>query len=280
MHYDTTGRSGGRGHRRATVCISSQIGCKMGCKFCATGTMGLKGNLTAAEIIEQLVHARAVVDFRNVVFMGMGEPLNNYDAVKTAVQVLTDTKLFGISRQHVTISTVGVIGKIRQMAVDLKGVSLAFSLHAATQDVRERIVPSARAYKLDKLMEALDDYMAATEQRVFVEYVMLAHINDSRQEADAVGSLLHGRNVVLNLIPFNPTYAGEGIKFEAPPAETVLAFQEIVRSVYGVPCTVRQTKGPDISGACGQLVVQTSMATGCSSHTAIVDVEELADGMR
>ena len=271
----TSGRGGGgggggervRGHKRGTLCVSSQVGCQMGCTFCATGTMGLRGNLTAGEIIEQLVHALRHVPVRNVVFMvrrggavaarrarparalreqsrpraiggrrgplpqahaaraahappnprlyaqGMGEPLQNYAAVTSAVAAMTDPRLFGLARRHVTVSTVGVAARIRDMARDLpvgagagagagawraaaaraapvrrrrarpanpprpprpQGVSLALSLHAPDQALRASIVPSARACPLDRLMAAVDDYQAATRQRVFVEYVLLA----------------------------------------------------------------------------------------------------------
>ncbi|GMH42476.1 hypothetical protein BSKO_10395 [Bryopsis sp. KO-2023] len=273
MHYDTTGRETDdpvaiHGNRRATVCVSSQVGCQMGCKFCATGTMGLMGNLTAGEIIEQLIHARDIDNFRNVVFMGMGEPLNNYDAVRQAVDMLTHSQVFGLSRKHVTISTVGVVQRLRDLAKDLPGVSLAFSLHAATQPLRRKIVPSASAYKLEDLMTAIDEYMACTQQKVFVEYVMLAGVNDSMEEAKNVGALLKGRNVTLNLIPFNPVYA-EGVDFEPPSVQQVEKFQKLVHSC-GVHCTIRQEKGQDIGGACGQLVVTPANKNG------LVDVEELA----
>eukprot|EP00198_Chlamydomonas_reinhardtii_P000691 XP_001690026.1 predicted protein [Chlamydomonas reinhardtii] len=240
-----------RARKRSTLCVSSQVGCQMGCTFCATGTMGLKGHLNAGEIVEQLVHARAVARIRNVVFMGMGEPLNNYEAVRGAVAMMTDSKYFGLRRRHVTVSTVGVIPRIKQLAEDLPGVSLALSLHAPTQELRLQIVPSARAYKLDKLMEAVRSYQANSSQRVFYEYVMLSGVNDGEEQAHQLGQLLKGDDVVINLIPWNPIYQPEGPFFEAPRDGSVGTFQSILRHQYGLHTTIRQEMGQDISGAWG-----------------------------
>ncbi|PNW88417.1 hypothetical protein CHLRE_01g028450v5 [Chlamydomonas reinhardtii] len=262
-----------RARKRSTLCVSSQVGCQMGCTFCATGTMGLKGHLNAGEIVEQLVHARAVARIRNVVFMGMGEPLNNYEAVRGAVAMMTDSKYFGLRRRHVTVSTVGVIPRIKQLAEDLPGVSLALSLHAPTQELRLQIVPSARAYKLDKLMEAVRSYQANSSQRVFYEYVMLSGVNDGEEQAHQLGQLLKGDDVVINLIPWNPIYQPEGPFFEAPRDGSVGTFQSILRHQYGLHTTIRQEMGQDISGACGQLVIETSGAGGCSKE-ATKDIED------
>lgn len=163
--------------------------------------------------------------------------------------------MFGISKRHITVSTVGVIPRIRSMAVDMPGVSLALSLHAPNQELRKQIVPSARAYPLHKLLQAIDDYQAATQQRVFVEYVMLSGVNDGLELAHELGQLLQGRAVVLNLIPWNPVYSPDGPPFEAPVEGQVAAFQGVVRGQYGVHCTVRQEKGQDISGTCVWCVV-------------------------
>ncbi|KAF6260598.1 hypothetical protein COO60DRAFT_1269332 [Scenedesmus sp. NREL 46B-D3] len=256
MHYDTSGAVGacwrqeaaGWGNKRSTLCVSSQVGCQMGCTFCATGTMGLKGNLCCGEIVEQLVHATRVTPIRNIVFMGMGEPLSNYEAVKAAVGMMGEPRLFGIGARHITVSTVGVIPRIKQMAADLPGVSLALSLHAPTQELRRSIVPSARAYPLHKLMDAVAEYQAASQQRVFVEYVVLAGVNDAPQQAHELGQLLQGRDMVINLIPWNPVYQPEGPFFAAPVEGAVEVFQGILRSAYGLHCTIRQEKGQDISG--------------------------------
>eukprot|EP00210_Caulerpa_lentillifera_P002048 g1963.t1 len=292
MKYDTTGRGSENGEEitggeRSTVCVSSQVGCRMGCKFCATGlcglvlnfefciqipgTMGLQANLTSGEIIEQLLIASQFSEIRNVVFMGMGEPLDNYENVKEAVELIANQLCFGLARHRITISTVGVYHKFRSLAEDLPGVSLAFSLHAPTQELRQQIVPSARPFKLGTVVESLKDYIVKTKQRVFVEYVLLAGINDDSEQAHQVGTLLQGMNVVLNLIPFNPNYA-VGINYQAPSKDTVLQFQSIVIKEYQILCTIRQEKGQDISGACGQLAV--TYRTN-SEQQSLPDVEDL-----
>ncbi len=164
------------GKSRATVCVSCEVGCQMGCTFCATGTMGLIAELTSGEILEQLVHARAVKPVRNVVFMGMGEPLNNYNAVAAAIRQMMHPQVFAIKQRSITVSTVGVTHRLASLARDLPGVSLALSLHAPNQQLRRVIVPSAQACKLDKLMAAVDDYMSTTGNRVFIEYTRPLHL--------------------------------------------------------------------------------------------------------
>ncbi|GFR39952.1 hypothetical protein Agub_g30 [Astrephomene gubernaculifera] len=266
------GGAAARLRRRSTLCVSSQVGCQMACTFCATGTMGLKGHLNAGEIVEQLIHARAVTRIRNIVFMGMGEPLNNYESVRSAVAMMTDSRFFGLRRRHVTVSTVGVIPRIKQLAEDLPGVSLALSLHAPTQELRAHIVPSARAYKLPALMAAVRAYQASSCQRVFYEYVMLAGVNDGLEQAHQLGQLLQGDDVVINLIPWNPIYQPEGPFFEAPVEGSVGAFQAVLRHTYGLHTTIRQEMGQDISGACGQLVIEAG-GGGCSRE-ATRDIED------
>lgn len=298
------------GGRRATLCVSSQVGCAMGCTFCATGTMGKLRSLSAAEILEQADWALAVLSpkstpspssassspsssssssgwhLRNVVMMGMGEPLDAYPAVVSAVKTLTSSARFGLRRSAVTVSTVGVVPRIRTLARDLPGISLALSLHAPTQELRQRIVPSARAWPLEKLLAAVEDYQRESGQRVFVEYVLLKGVNDSVECGLQLGELLAGRDVVVNLIPWNPVEAvlekkkeGEEEEsnksknnnnlippetFAAPGSAAVDAFVEAVRSSSAasaggigrpLPVTVRAEKGQDIAGACGQLVV-------------------------
>ena len=181
----------------------------------------------------------------------------NYQAVKSSVSMMIHPSHFGLGRQQVTISTVGVIPRIRALHEDLPGVSLALSLHAPTQELRSSIVPSAKAYKLEKLMDAISEYEAKSGLKVFYEYVMLAGVNDSEEVARQLGMLLSGRKGVLNLIPWNPTYVTvTDIDFKAPLHESVLNFQRIVRSEYGVSCTVRQEKGQDVEAACGMLVIK------------------------
>ncbi|KAK9803248.1 hypothetical protein WJX73_009772 [Symbiochloris irregularis] len=282
MYYDTSARetdsSDGEsvtGHSRATLCVSSQVGCQMGCTFCATGTMGLVADLTAGEILEQLVHALRVAPIQNVVFMGMGEPLNNYLAVRAAAAAMTDSKRFALRRSAVTISTVGVVPRILALADDLPGVSLALSLHAPTQELRQSIVPSAKAYKLDKLLAAVDTYQQKTKQKVFVEYVMLAGVNDQPEHARQLGALLQTRNVTLNLIPWNPIFS-PSIDFSAPSPGGIATFCGIVTREFGVRVTVRREKGSDIASACGQLVINSDSKRCSSSSKPLRDIEDSA----
>ena len=307
MQYDSSkalGRaeSGGGGGIRRTLCVSSQAGCAMACTFCATGSMGHLGDLTAAEILEQLDWAAAVVaekerrgagvrglpPIRNVVFMGMGEPLNNYEAVLTAARAMTDSKMFGLRAGGVTISTVGIIPRIRQLATDLPRVSLALSLHAPSQPLRARIVPSARAYPLDRLMAAVEAYQKATSRRVFVEYVLLAGVKDAPSQAAELAALLAGRDVVVNVIPWNPFPPDNGggkegggkstdaapeppELFSAPGTAAVGAFVDVLRAA-GLPATVRQEKGQDVAAACGQLALASAGVKqgggGCATTAA------------
>jgi 23S rRNA (adenine(2503)-C(2))-methyltransferase len=242
------------GERRTTVCVSSQVGCKMGCKFCATGTMGEIGSLWSGEILEQVIHARRYSEVRNIVFMGMGEPMNNYDAVVSAVQALVDKNVFGLSPNRVTVSTVGIVPRMQQFVHDLPNISLALSLHAPNQYLRASFVPAARAYPLPRLMEAVDHYIRDTGRKILVEYCLLRGVNDSMSHANELGALLQGRNVTLNLIPYNST-AVEA-RYGTPDKETIDAFANCVLKSYGVRTTVRKEMGGDVAAACGQLVVE------------------------
>ncbi|MFQ6630171.1 hypothetical protein Gotur_008169, partial [Gossypium turneri] len=353
MTYDTRlGKYGGKprlGGPRSTLCISSQVGCKMGCKFCATGTMGFKNNLTSGEIVEQLVHASLLTNIRNIVFMwhhfdtischvvsenddddgiyvlmvmklqwvGMGEPLNNYTALVEAIRVMTGSP-FQLSPKRITVSTVGIIHAINKLHSDLPGLNLAVSLHAPVQEIRCQIMPSARAFPLEKLMTALQTYQKNSQQKIFIEYIMLDGMNDEEQQAHQLGKLLEtfqvvssyfsinadgfsvvsllcthmctlvylfvfsawwwvvnkvsfsqgcrcrGGNkcglwrldrafLVVNLIPFNPI--GSSSQFRTSSDQKVSDFQKILRGTYNIRTTVRKQMGQDISGACGQLVV-------------------------
>ncbi len=259
----STSGIGATGGKRYTLCVSSEVGCQMGCTFCATGTMGLQADLTSAEIVEQLVHARLrATPPRNIVFMGMGEPMNNYEQVRRAISLMVDGTVFALRRQCVTLSTVGVIPRIKQMASDLPGVSLALSLHAPTQELRQKIVPSARAYKLDRLIDAIDYYQEKTKQKVFVEYVLLGpDFNCTSDHAHQLGQLLRGKEVVVNVIPWNPILS-PGFPYEAPPVGEVDEFLRILCIDYGLLATVRQEKGQDVGAACGQLVISSGAGGG------------------
>lgn len=264
MRYDPKkGRAASKpGHKRtgkarATLCISSQVGCQMACKFCATGTMGLKGNLNAAEIFEQLIHSMRIQRIRNIVFMGMGEPLNNYKAVQQAIRMMVDTKLYGLSPSHITVSTVGVTNRIKSLAHDLPGINLALSLHAPNQELRLSIVPTSKAYPVHKLIQACQSWQEATGKKVFFEYVVLGGINDQRDHALELGDLLKDLKGVVNLIPWNPTVSGALEGYKAPNDENLLVFQKLLREKFGMYCTIRREFGQDINSACGQLVINS-----------------------
>ena len=251
MLYDP--RSDSRG--RATVCVSSQAGCAMGCVFCATGQAGFDRNLTTGEIVAQVVgFAREQADARrgpitNVVFMGMGEPMANYRAVWAAVETLTDADGMDMAARHITISTVGHIPGIRKLAEEPLQVGLAVSLHAPDEALRERLIPTAHRYPLPAIIDACRDYVEKTHRRVTFEYCLMDGVNDSPEQARALAALLRGMNCHVNLIPVNPT-PDDSIR--RPARARTLAFQREL-SAKGVPCTVRVEKGVEISAACGQL---------------------------
>jgi len=278
---------------RTTICVSSQVGCQMGCKFCATGTMGILGDLTGAEIIEQIVLSQLNPEaldhappLRNVVFMGMGEPLNNYNAVHAAVTALTDAARFGLSRQHVTVSTVGVVPGMSRLTADLPGVLLALSLHAPNQKLREEIVPAAKAWPLPKLIAALDAhilacsrYSSATKFKgLMVEYVLIREVNDAPAHAAELASLLADKPVMVNIIPYNPNVTAEMHGFEAPTVEAAKAFGKTLMD-HGLKVRLRIERGQDIQAACGQLALVNPSAAKHKSSAAgggVNDIEESA----
>ena len=240
---------------RVTMCVSSQAGCGMGCPFCATGQAGLTRNLSTAEIVAQVVAGERVLapDGRvsNVVFMGMGEPLANYKNVIGAVRRLSDPVPggLGISQRSLTVSTVGLVPAIRRLTAEGLTVRLAVSLHAPDDEARDELVPVNRRWKVAEVLEAAWDYAATTGRRVSIEYALIRDINDQPWRADLLGSLLAGHLVHVNLIPLNPT---PGSKWTAlrPGVQ-----EEFVRRIadHGVAVTVRDTRGREIDGACGQL---------------------------
>jgi 23S rRNA (adenine2503-C2)-methyltransferase len=239
---------------RTTLCLSTQVGCGFGCAFCLTGTMGLDRNLTAAEILGQLIVANGLLgdDERvtHIVFMGMGEPLANYASLVTSLRILTDARLgLGYSPRRLTVSTVGLVSGIDRLGREDLKVNLAISLHAASDEVRGRLMPVNRSWNLDALMAAVRRYPLAPRQRIFFEYVMLEDVNDSPEEARQLAWLLRGIRAKVNLIPFNDW---EGSGFRRPPLARILAFQTILLDA-GITTTVRWSKGEDIGAACGQL---------------------------
>jgi adenine C2-methylase RlmN of 23S rRNA A2503 and tRNA A37 len=287
-----------KSNSRATVCVSSQVGCKMGCKFCATGTMGLMSNLSSGEILEQIYHASRIEKIRNVVFMGMGEPLDNYSAVLMSINGITDTQRFGISPRRITISTVGVVPRMIQMARDMPLVGLALSLHAPNQEIRMKIVPTAKNFDFDKILDAALEFvnnqnqnildgtfsrqkrtanesklMKNRSRKLLLEYILIGpSLNCSEDVAHELGSLLSSsdllrRSTLLNVIPYNPTDAGNAYGYMSPSQDVINSFISIVRG-YGVVVTVRQELGQDVNAACGQLVVENNAQ----------DIEDIVDG--
>jgi 23S rRNA (adenine2503-C2)-methyltransferase len=256
-------------HDRRTACISTQAGCGMGCVFCATGQGGLARNLSPGEIVAQVLYfAREIrtqeIERANalgyqaeipehpissVVLMGMGEPLANYAATQQALETLTDDRGYNLGARRITLSTVGLVPGIRRLAAEGKPINLAVSLHAPTDELRDRIVPVNRRYPLQELMSAVREYVAETGRRVTFEYALIDGVNDSLEHARDLADLLSGMLCHVNLIPLNPT---PGSPLQPSPRERVDAFrQELQWS--GIPVTVRMRRGIDIEAGCGQL---------------------------
>ncbi len=242
---------------RNTVCVSSQIGCAMGCSFCATGMMGFTRNLTAEEIVDQVIHAARYLKTKsakvtNIVFMGMGEPFHNTDAVFESIGTLIDPDLFGLGARHISISTCGIVPGILRMIDEAPQINLAISLHAPTQDLREKLMPVSIAYSLKQLMHTLDEYMRETNRKVMFEYVMLKGVNDSKEHAKQLVALLEPfkRLSHVNLIKYHDT----GM-YKATDEKDRREFQEYIRR-HGISVTHRISYGEDINGACGQLATK------------------------
>ena len=239
---------------RITLCVSTQVGCGFACGFCLTGVMGLERNLTAGEIVGQVLAANRSLDegrrVTHIVFMGMGEPLANYAALVQAVRILTDPKIgLGYSPKRITVSTVGLVSGIDKLGREDLKVNLAISLHATTDEVRTRLMPVNRSFDLAALMAAVKRYPLGSRQRVFFEYVMLEDVNDTADDAQRLVRLLRGVKAKVNLIPFNDW---EGARFRRPPLARILTFQSVLLDA-GITTTVRWSKGEDIGAACGQL---------------------------
>ncbi len=243
-----------RYERRRTACLSTQAGCAVGCAFCATGQMGFVRNLTSGEIVEQAIHFARELEseggrLSNVVLMGMGEPMLNYDAVLTAIRRLNDPHGIGIGQRHITLSTAGVVPGIRRFTAEGLQVRLAVSLHAATDELRDRLVPLNRKWPLADLIAACRYYVERVGRRVTFEWALINGVNDTSEQADALGALLGGLTCHVNLIPLNPTDGFEGRPSD--PAR-VRAFAARLEQL-GIPVTVRLRRGIDISAGCGQL---------------------------
>ncbi len=250
--------------RRQTLCISSQVGCAMGCTFCATGLDGLTRNLTAGEIIGQVLALASMLRRRqelelpldayrshvsNIVFMGMGEPFHNYKAVWDSVRSLTAPHFFGLSPRNITISTVGLVPQIRAMAHEPLPVRMAISLHAPNDELRSQIVPPARRWPIAEILEAVRNYTDHTGRRVTFEYVMLNDLNDDPRLGMELGRRLRSLNCHVNLIPFNPI---PGDVFQPSPANRIQAFAAAVNQA-GITTTIRVRRGIEMEAGCGQL---------------------------
>jgi 23S rRNA (adenine2503-C2)-methyltransferase len=254
---------------RVTVCVSSQAGCGMACPFCATGQAGLTRNLSTAEIVDQVVWFAGVAAsgalpgsparLSRVVFMGMGEPLANYSRVMAAVRrlVAPAPEGLGLSQRHITVSTVGLVPAMRRLADEDLALTLALSLHAPDDDLRDELVPVNQRWKVAEVLQAAWDYAARTGRRVSIEYALIRDINDQPWRADLLGRLLAGKLAHVNLIPLNPT---PGSRWDASPKPVQQEFVRRLRSA-GIATTVRDTRGREIDGACGQLAASSAEPT-------------------
>lgn len=237
---------------RLTQCVSSQVGCKIGCDFCLTGRMTTRKNLTAGEIVDQVYHAQAVLPedqrISNLVYMGMGEPLDNFEHVTNSIKILTDEAGMNLSGRRITVSTSGIIPKLKKLGETVP-VNLAISLNASNDATRTRIIPINKVWDIAALIDALKNFPLAPRRRITVEYVLLKDVNDSIDDAKRLVGLLRGLRCKVNLIPFNPW---PGAPYDRPEPESVDAFGALLRDArYTV--TVRYSKGEDIGAACGQL---------------------------
>ena len=260
--------SRGRGDIRWTLCVSTQVGCAMGCVFCLTAKMGLVRQLSPGEIIEQFLAARRSLPegqrFHNIVFMGMGEPLDNFSATVTAALILTHPGADGVSARRLTISTVGLASKIAEFVRQVPGVGLAVSLNAADDATRGKIMPINRKWNLDVLLKVCRDLPIPERRRITFEYVLIGGINDKKEDASRLAHLLRGIQCKVNLIPWNPF---SGTPFECPSLHRIEEFQQILVQ-SGYTATVRQSKGMDIGAACGQLVDLKRLARSSIEHKA------------
>ena len=240
-----------RYHHGNSVCISSQAGCRMGCKFCASTLDGLVRGLTPAEMLEQIYRIGADIGERisNVVVMGTGEPLDNYENLLKFIHILTEEGGLHISQRNLTVSTCGIVPRIRQLADEKLQITLALSLHASTQEKREQIMPVAKAYDLTQVLDACKYYFKQTGRRISFEYSLIEGVNDSAEDVRNLASLLRGMNCHVNLIPVNPIKERD---FSQPDTKAVREFQNKLEKC-GINVTIRREMGRDIDGACGQL---------------------------
>lgn len=270
------GSQGGRSERR-TLCVSSQVGCAYDCKFCASGLAGFTRNLTAGEIVEQVIQVEKLAGVRvdNLVFMGMGEPMANYTNVTRAISVLNAQWGMNIGARHMTVSTSGLAPQIRKLADIPLQVRLAISLHGASDAVRERIMPVNRKYPLEELFSALEYWNEKKKQYITFEFILIKDVNDSPEQAHLLGRHAARLNAKVNLIPYNTV---EGLPWERPSERVQKAFRDAVAS-YDVMATLRTEKGHDIAAACGQLRLKQETAEGIIDSAIPTQRKTIAAGV-
>jgi len=242
---------------RRTVCVSSQVGCNARCAFCASGKEGFFRNLSKSEIVEQILqinlHLKKFEErVSHIVFMGMGEPLENYDNVVGAIRHLIDPETLDLSSRKITISTVGIVDRIEQLKEEGLKVNLVLSLHAPNQHVRKKIIPYARKYDIEDVLNAMENYTLRTKRDVTYEYILIEGVNAELKHADELALLLKGKQCTVNLIPYNPV---DGFRMPRPSKEKIEAFRDRLQEKR-IPVTWRYTKGKDIAAACGQLALK------------------------
>ena len=250
---------GGASDRR-TLCVSSQVGCAYGCKFCASGLAGFTRNLDASEIAGQVLAAEQLSNERvdNIVFMGMGEPLANINNLLAAINLITNEKTLHLGARHLTISTSGLVPQIRQLAEHPQQIRLAISLHGATDEIRQQIMPVNRKWPLAELFDALDYWNSRKNQKLTLEYILIENINDSLEQATILARVARRLHAKVNLIPYNTV---EGLEWKRPNDKQCRAFRDILKNA-GVQATLRLEKGHDIDAACGQLRLKQETAEG------------------
>lgn len=242
---------------RRTVCVSIQVGCPARCAFCASGKEGLKRNLSTAEVVEQVLHIDRFLREKgervsHIVFMGMGEPMENYETLVSSIEILNSPDGLNISQRRITVSTVGVVEGIKKLALEPFKVNLVLSLHAPNQHLRKKIIPYARRYCLEEILVAMDEYASLTRRDITYEYTLLAGLNDQAEHAEELAQLLRGKQCTVNLIPYNPI---DGLTLKRPERDVIEMFRSILDDA-GINATWRYTKGKDIAAACGQLALQ------------------------
>lgn len=234
-----------------SICVSSEVGCNMGCRFCESGRLKKVRNLGTYEMVQQILLVEEDIKKRisSVVIMGIGEPLDNYDNVMDFIKIINDAKGIAIGARHITLSTCGIVPKIKELMDENLQINLALSLHAPNTQLRDKIMPINKAYKLDILMDTIKEYISNTNRRVTIEYVMLSGVNDNETQAMELATLLKGMNVYVNLIPYNET---NHIEFKRSSKEQIMKFYDVLKK-RGINVTIRKEFGSNIDAACGQL---------------------------